>query len=71
MENLSQNTLQLTNSNESKSAYIYRLLSVQQYLLGEMEKQEDIFIVQDYQKAIFRLDDAIGLISGKADRFRH
>lgn len=71
MENLSQNILQLSNSNESKSAYIYRLLSVQDYLLREMEREEDIFKVQDFQKAIFRLDDAIGLMSGQADNFRH
>lgn len=71
METLNQNSLKLTNSNESRSAYIYRLLSVQDYLLREMEKEEDIFVVQDFQKAIFRLDDAIGLMSGKADNFRH
>ena len=61
----------IKQDNQSKSAYLYRLLSVQEYLLEEMKAEEDIFIVQDYQKAIFRIDDAISLIAGDSKKFQH
>ena len=64
--------LQLINQdNNLKSAYVYRLLSVQDYLLEQMKAEEDIFTIQDYQKAIFRIDDAISLMVGDTKNFQH
>lgn len=61
----------IKQDNQSKSAYLYRLLSVQEYLLEQMRQEEDIFVVQDYQKAIFRIDDAISLMAGDSKKFQH